>query len=113
MKTTKMLLLVLAIAFSSVLSASTTPTIDAEPKTMGEEIGNLLKNPNFVIEQDVIALVTITINKDDEIVVLSVDSDSKSLKSFIKSRLNYIKVSEGVKTHHGTYVVPIRLTPNA
>ena len=113
MKTTKMLLLVLAIAFSSVLSASTTPTIDAEPKTMEEEIGNLLKNPKFVIEQDVIALVTITINKDDEIVVLSVDSESQSLKSFIKGRLNYIKVSKGIKTHHGTYVVPVRLTPNA
>ena len=87
-KTIKMLFLVLAIAFTSVLSANTNP-IHAEPG-LTEEIGVLLKNPKFKVTEDLVANVTFILNKDKEIVVLNVDTESEALEIYIKNRLNYM-----------------------
>ena len=109
MKTIKTLLLIVAITFSTVLSASTTPE-NNEPTTMTEEIGKLLKDPSFTIDQDITATVTITFNDANEIVVLSVDSENSEVKSFIKNRLNYTKLSTDLVTNNNTYTVPVRIT---
>lgn len=109
MKTIKTVLLIVAITFSSVLSANTNPN-DAEPTTMNKVIGKLLQAPNFKVDQDVIALVTLTINQDNEIVVLHVDSKSATLRSFIKGRLNYKEITTDLVSKSKTYVVPVRIT---
>jgi len=109
MKTFKTILLIVAITFSSVLSASTEPTT-TEINSMTKEIKKLLKSPSFKIEQDIKALVTITFNQDKEIVVLHIDSESMELEDFIKTRLNYNKFSNYLVPEHRTFVVPIRLT---
>ena len=93
MKTIKILLLVVAVAFSSVLSAS-----------------KLLKNPNFAIEKDVLATVKVMFNDNNEIVVLSVDCKEKGICSFIKGRLNYQELSDSVNNKNRYYIVPVRIT---
>ena len=90
MKSIKMLFLVLAITFTSVLTANTNP-IPAEPIGLTKEIGTLLKNPKFKVTEDLVANVTFILNKDKEIVVLNVDTESKALEIYIKNRLNYNK----------------------
>jgi len=111
MRTFKTVLLIVAITFSSVLSASTTPTTP-ETSSITGEIQKLLQNPSFEIDQDINALVTITFNQDNEIVVLHVNSKNSELKSFIKSRLNYKKFSTNLSSDSKTYIVPVRLTQN-
>lgn len=112
MKTIKTLLLVVALTFSSVLVASTNVEDKrAETVTITEEIGKLLKEPSFLIEKDVLANVTLTINKNNEFVVLTVDTDADYLVSFIKSRLNYHAVSVPVNFDEKTFIVPVRITP--
>ena len=109
MKTIKMLLLVVAITFSSVLSASTAPR-NAETLAITSDVLKRLKNPQFILEQDTRANVTLTVNKNNEIVVLSVDSENKEIVEYIKSRLNYSKISVELYDKSKTYIVPVRLT---
>lgn len=104
----KTILLAAVIATSSVLSATTEPVENADPTTITQEIGKLLKNPTFEVEKDVLANVTLTVNKNNEIVVLSVDSDNEHVVNYIKSRLNYNKLSTNVNAQ--TYKVPVRIT---
>ncbi len=107
--TIKMLLLVVAITFSTVLSASTNEPTAEEPKTLTEKIQDLLKNPNFMAENEINASVTLMLNKNGELVVLAIDSKSEVAKNFIKSRLNYKKMNVGVNSLNKTFVVPVRI----
>lgn len=113
MKTIKSIVLVAAIAFSSVLSASTNPTTKAEKNTDAKvittEVSDLLKNPTFLVDQDMTAFVTITINKNNEIVVLSVDAEDETVEGFIKGRLNYNQLPVALKTGQKTFIVPVTL----
>ncbi|MEM9678856.1 MAG: hypothetical protein AAF901_00920 [Bacteroidota bacterium] len=113
MKQLKVLVLVVAVAFSSVLSASTKPekAKKAESTNVTQTVGELLKNPSFELKHDAKAMVILTINKDNEFVVLSVDSEDETVENFIKSRLNYKKVAEDVSTGRTkTFKIPVRIT---
>lgn len=109
MRTIKTLLLVAVVAFSSALYASDKPTKDTS-NAISEEIGKLLKDPSFTVEDDVFANVKVLFNEDNEIVVLSVDSETKGIDGYIKSRLNYKELSNEVNNKNRYYIVPVRIT---
>jgi len=108
MKTIKTLLLMVAITFSTVLFAGNAPKTE-DPSSLTKEISELLKNARFEVEQDVEAIVTITFNKYDEIVVLSVETENAQFKNFIQDRLNYSKVSVALADENKHYIVPVKL----
>jgi hypothetical protein len=108
MKTIKMFLMALAITVSSVVSA-TTESIEKDPTSLKEKITKLLKNPSFIVEEDVQANVTLMFNKNCELVVLAVDSESELAESFIKNRLNYKKLDVDVQSLNKTFVVPVKI----
>ncbi len=110
MRKMKTLLLVVSIAFSSVLYASTekAPT---ESSMVVKEIKELLKKPKFVLKKEVLAYVKITLNDKHEMVVLSVGSENCEIEKYIKKRLNYVKLKVEVKDCLKTFIVPIRITP--
>jgi len=110
MKVLKMLVLVVAITFSSAISASTNPIENVEPQTVTETVGELLKNPKIQFEKDMNARVKLTINDDNEIVVLSVDTQSEVFEGFIKKRLNYKKISNEAKGDLKTFIIPVTIT---
>ena len=110
MRQLKTLLVVVALTFSSVLLASTTPEDrETESAAITAQIGKLLKNPNFDVEKNVLAYVKITLNDNNEMVVLSVNSRDKQVATFIKSRLNYSKLSTAVNSLEKTFIVPVRV----
>ncbi|MBT8265830.1 MAG: hypothetical protein KJP20_04740 [Bacteroidia bacterium] len=109
MKTFKSIVLVAAIAFSTVLTANTNSTAEADPTVITTEVGKLLKNPSFLVDQDITANVTLTINKNNEIVVLSVDSEDSSVEDYIKARLNYNALPSSLQERGKTFIVPVRL----
>lgn len=109
MKTLKMFVLAVAVTFSTVLSASTNPTKDAEPKTVTQTVGELLKNPDLQLTAEVNAVVDIVINENDEMVVLHVDTDSKTVEHFIKYRLNYKKLSKEAIGFNRSFKIPVKL----
>jgi len=112
MRHLKTLLLAVTITFSSVLMASTTPDDrKTESAAITEKISKLLENPNFLIERETVANVKVTLNKNNEMVVLSVDSDDEQIANFIKSRLNYKKLPTTIESLEHTFIVPVRVTP--
>ena len=107
--TIKMLVLVVAITFSNVLFAGTDRPTVKETKSLTEEIQDLLKHPNFIAIEDVQASVTLMLNKNGELVVLAIDSESKTAKNFIKRRLNYKKIDVEVESLNKTFVIPVKI----
>lgn len=109
MKQLKTLLLAVLITASSVLSASNEDK-KADSVVITEEIGKLLKDPSFLVDKDIVADVTLTLNKNNEIVVLSVDSNELYVENFIKSRLNYKELPATFTSKERTFKVPVRVT---
>lgn len=105
----KKVFLVLALAIGATVFAAenTNPFDGGTSKLISTEVFKLLEHPDFSIQKDLQAKVVIATNKDNEIVVLSVDSESDRFASYIKARLNYSKIS-GTQPNR-TYGVPVRL----
>ena len=112
MRTIKTLLLIVALTFSSVLVASTN-TEDKRAKSVAitEEIGKLLQNPSFLVDNEITANVTVTLNKNNQFVVLSVDTDEVYVENYIKSRLNYQELPVTLNDGNKIYIIPVRITP--
>ena len=112
MRQLKTLLLVAAIAFSSTAFASSELEDKKRAATAAitQEIGKLLQDPTFVVDEEIVANVTLTLNKNNEMVVLSVDAEEAYVENFIKSRLNYHAIP-ALETGQKTYKVPVRVTP--
>ena len=92
------------------LFANDSKTTDPN-KELTVQIGDLLKDNNFVIEkEDLTAEVLFTLNHKKEIVVISVDTENEVFEKFVRSRLNYQAI-EGTALKEGNmYSVPVRIT---
>lgn len=110
MKTIQIMLLAVTFTFSSMLSASTEPS-KSEPSTaVSSEIQKLLKNPDFTFKYDMTAQVKVVVNENNELVVLSIETENQELESFIKGRLNYKTLKVKLETGQKSYIVPVRIT---
>lgn len=109
MRKFSLILVVLALLTSGSIFAnefnSTEPSND-----LSTQIGILLDENSFIVEDDLTANVQFTLNDQMEIVVLTVETDNEMLESFVKSRLNYEKVESKEYKVGKTYSVPIRIT---
>lgn len=104
-------LLFFATALFAVGTLSATTTEDLKPtKKLAHQILKMLETNSFDIEDDMVADVRFTINKEGEIVVLSVDTEVEVLENFVKARLNYQKVELENAREGQLYTVPIRIT---
>ncbi len=108
MKTMKSSLLVLLLVVTNVLSANTISKKDSDPSLVAKEIHELLDKPKFQINKELLANVTFTLNGENEIVVLTVDTDNPVLENYIKERLNYNKLSSKLESQK-FYKVPVRI----
>jgi len=112
MKTIKIALLVVAMTFTATLSASTdpikTPVSKIESADVAKAISRLLDKPRFEIKNELTAQVTFTLNGDNEIVVLFVNTEDETFENYIKSRLNYSKLNLRLKRNM-KYSVPVRI----
>ena len=110
MKKVNVILIAFVFLFSTtILSASVNP-VDSKDSTSAE-ISKLLQDPGFVLEVETTAIVTFIVNNENEIVVLSVDSENELVERFIKQRLNYKKLETSAKQGK-EYVVPVRMISN-
>ena len=79
MKSIKILLVAVLIAFSNTVSANEKSPVDDKVKisVISKQIQKLLANPNFPVEQNFFVKVKLAVNSNNEIVVLSVYSEGK------------------------------------
>lgn len=109
MKKLGLILLAFVLLFGTSISTAAAE-LEKDKKTVSQEIGALLKGANIDLEADVNATVTFMINDENEIVVLTVDTEDETIERFIKSRLNYQKLQNQLEVGE-EYEVPVVMTP--
>ncbi|QTE24046.1 hypothetical protein [Polaribacter cellanae] len=72
------------------------------------KVVNLLKSFKIELKENIAVSIKFIINSEGEIVVLSVDSKEESVVKFVKTRLNYQKVSLKKSQRMNTYIVPVK-----
>tara|TARA_Y100000034_G_scaffold137038_1_gene219200 strand:- start:138944 stop:139288 length:345 start_codon:yes stop_codon:yes gene_type:complete len=111
MKNLKSIIAIFAISFATVFSsyAEETPPIEKTQNLRSEIISMLGSQTPFALDESSKAEIVFTVTSQNEIVVLSVNSESADFNSYVKSRLNYKKVdTKGLKVR-GQYTLPVRL----
>ena len=95
---------------STVAIFANAPKKSEPTKNLSSQIGSLLQDNQFTIDDaNLTANVLFTVNKNNEIVVISVDTENAVLESFVKGRLNYQKVEVAQNREGKMYTVPVRI----
>jgi hypothetical protein len=113
MKNLKKIITVIALGLLTVLPASANtnsgPNTKAK-KVLRTEIVSLLGTHSYDFPTKVVeAQVSVMLNNKSELIVVSVSSDNETVTNYVKSKLNYKKVTvEGIKK--GTvYRIPVKM----
>ena len=109
MNTFKALLLVTAITFSSQVSAFTGPPAD-DVKSVSEQIETFLNNADLFINDELTVMVKFQLDENNNIVVVSTDSDNYEISKFIRTRLNQKELSIDKENKHSFYYVPVKFS---
>ena len=109
MRKLKVIMLALGLLIVSSVSATAAVANLNDPSTVAvKEISSLLKNPQFYLLEDSLVVVKFIVNSDHELVVLSTDTKNSEIENFIKSRMNYKKISCDLKVGV-IYTQPVQL----
>lgn len=102
-----------ALLFCSVVTLSAFAVLPesgtAEEEKIQQEIARLLDNPGFVLENAIDANVHFMLNREGEIVVLTVETPDDQVESYIKSRLNYQKLPVPKELLNKKFWVPVHI----
>lgn len=99
----------MVLVSGNLLATETNP--EDPTKKLSTQIHELLENNSFEIEdEEMFAQVRFTLNREGEIVVLSVETEDVALEGFVKGRLNYKKVDFDYITEGKMYTVSVRIT---
>ena len=114
MKNLKTIIAVVAIGLLTVLPASantsTEPTSKDSKTILRTEIVSLLGTHSYDLSKKILeAQVSIMLNNQNELVVVSVSSDNKTVASYVKAKLNYKKVSVKGITKGTVYRIPLKM----
>lgn len=105
MKAIKFLFLAAVLIAQTSFANNNKPA--SSPKVVVQHVSSLLENPDFEVEQEIIAQVKLIVNSERQVVVLNVTSTNSNVESFIKSRLNYVKVNGALAGEQ--FTIPVRL----
>ncbi|WP_203292897.1 hypothetical protein [Luteirhabdus pelagi] len=94
------------LAGSLTIAANNNLNDDLDPSSA---IASLLENPTFDYDANMEALVSFIINDEGELVVLSVQTQHENFEYFLKSRLNYKKISDVSLQPGKQYKIPVKL----
>ena len=87
------------------------PDAEKAPQELTVQIQKLLKDCYVLSKkEDLTATLRLTLNRNKEIVVLSVITENEALERFVKNRLNYKKVQFDQWRKGRLYIVPVRIT---
>ncbi|MDC8005703.1 hypothetical protein POV27_16715 [Aureisphaera galaxeae] len=100
----------ISVFIVSIASVEAHTALAAEDNpTLKEEITKLLQNPDFSVSKDTTVKVHLMVNNNNELVILSVDTEKEPIEYFIKGRLNYRKMKNVLKKGE-LYILPVTIT---
>ena len=95
------------IATGNLFANDSAPNDPAQ--SLKSEIENFLGSNNFKVKKDILAKVEFTLNKQQEIVILDIDTKDGLVKRYLRTKLNNRKVNlENIKEGE-KFVIPVRL----
>lgn len=108
MRTSKLLpILAFTILFWNMGEAHHSPDPVSE---IQREITKLLGNPHWTgLKEDLSATVYFTVNIEQEVVVLYVDTSDERAEAYIKNRMNYQRLKDESLVKGRTYSLPVRI----
>ena len=113
MKNLKTIIAIVAISITSVLPASantnTEPTTKEAKTILRTEIVSLLGKHVYDLTQPLEAQVSVMLNNQNELVVVAVSSESETAVNFVKTKLNYKKITVKGITKGQIYRVPLKM----
>ena len=110
MKKIKSILLAAMLVCVTSLTAASKPSVDITINDQAsKEIAELLKSPSFEITKNESASISLIVNDNNELVVLSVKTENQQVEKFVKSRLNYHKLETNLEKGR-EYKVPLTIT---
>lgn len=111
MRNLKTIVAISAISLATTFSTTASEKVPSEiTKEIRTEIISMLGNEiSLELKESSIAEVSFMINNDNEIVIISVDSKIDDLKSIIKRKLNYKKVTVKGVNKGEIYIMPLKI----
>lgn len=107
MKTLKTVFVACSILIASSAFATSPTTNSSTPETVTKEMSALLDHPSFLVTHERTVAVEFVLNKDNEVVVLSVDSNDADVRNFINVRLNH-KVLDAKLKQGKVFILPVK-----
>ena len=107
MKRLRLLVLALGLIVSTAAVATNPVTLTTKSES-SKEIKKLLKNPEFLVNHDMDANVLFTLNDNNEIIVLSVETDFEEIDQYIKERLSFQEIDADLEKGK-QYIVPVKI----
>ncbi len=110
MRKFSLVLVAAALFISGNLFANNSDNTDPQ-RSLATQIHELLKVNKLVVDnsEELTAKVLFTVNSEQEIVVISVETDDSDLESFVKSKLNYKRVELNEFAEGRMYRMPLRV----
>lgn len=110
MKTINSILVAFALVCATALTAANNPADDKKAiQLASEEIAEMLKAPTFEVSEKFTTQVSLFVNNENELVVLSVDTKNLEVENYVKARLNYQKLSSAL-VQGKEYKLPLTIT---
>lgn len=105
----KLMLMALALVIGTASLVASNIGDEETPKDeIRDQIVELLKTPNFTIDQEYNVNISFTFSSEGEIVVLSVDSRNPDVLNYVRENLNYKKIQNpGEKDQ--LYKMPLKM----
>lgn len=106
MRTIKSIMLAAVVLVGTTLSAANPLGDKVKNEEAALEIAQLLENPNFEYEDATAANVTLMVNNQGELEIISVSSENNKVESYVKSRLNHQKLDSSLEKGK-RYTLPV------
>ena len=107
MNTIKTLILAIVITFSGQVSAITNNP-ENDLTLVSQQIEILLNDSETTIYDDIVVTIKFELNKNNQIIVVSNDSNNYEISKFIKTRLNLKEVSIDKGNNKRFYSIPVK-----
>lgn len=107
-----LLLGILLVSVNHTGTAKTlNPGVEEDIEIVQREVVNFLRSKALDIQEEHVVTLLLSVNHRNEIIVLDTGSDNKKINDFVRRYLNYQLLPGVLKRGGGTFICPVKLTP--
>ncbi|GGZ71522.1 hypothetical protein [Algibacter mikhailovii] len=89
--------------------ASMSDSAKKDEQDLSETIGELLRNPDFAVDENSKGQVRLTVNSANQIIVLGIETENADVKKFVQDRLNYHQLDFDFSEKMKVYTIAVKI----